>query len=386
MENNYERAIKNEEENNDEEFQDELNQNNKDFINQDGIDNEQPEEAEEEDDDRLTYTLITLDLGNLIHIFEDNNISFVDMLLLSKEDLIELQLEIYQRNRILNFSKLFTKYAKNYSIREISDFFTFNKQFIFNSSIYDKVFTNNMNIYENGNDIDNNYNIDINDEQINQDINYLNPNLNNNPINNNNLLTKSMQNNPNNSNLKLNSQAGFPPKVKESQNKTQNLNGAAKKNKNSSIKNININNNEFNNQDNNFQNKFFDLIKNRKTSKSQNNNQNIAEKNNKKNMKNMNQNEYKRNEEFQKVIEKIGLLEGNEMNYDIYTKLNLIKTYINNKGDKITLEDIMSINNDIDTMIESMNMNNNLNMKNYIKLNNNDINKRKNKIKVVKKQ
>ena len=80
MENNYERAIKNEEENNDEEFQDELNQNNKDFINQDGIDNEQPEEAEEEDDDRLTYTLITLDLGNLIHIFEDNNISFVDML------------------------------------------------------------------------------------------------------------------------------------------------------------------------------------------------------------------------------------------------------------------------------------------------------------------
>ena len=231
MENNYERAIKNEEENNDEEFQDELNQNNKDFINQDGIDNEQPEEAEEEDDDRLTYTLITLDLGNLIHIFEDNNISFVDMLLLSKEDLIELQLEIYQRNRILNFSKLFTKYAKNYSIREISDFFTFNKQFIFNSSIYDKVFTNNMNIYENGNDIDNNYNIDINDEQINQDINYLNPNLNNNPINNNNLLTKSMQNNPNNSNLKLNSQAGFPPKVKESQNKTQNLNGAAKKNK-----------------------------------------------------------------------------------------------------------------------------------------------------------
>ena len=110
------------------------NKNNNDFIqNQEEIDNEQNEEVEaegegEDDDDRLTYTLITLDLGNLIHIFEDNNISFVDMLLLTKEDLIELQLEIFQRNRILNFSKLFTKYAKNYSIQEISDFFTFNKQ------------------------------------------------------------------------------------------------------------------------------------------------------------------------------------------------------------------------------------------------------------------
>ena len=31
-------------------------------------------EDDEEEDDRLTYTLITLDLGNLIHIFEENNI------------------------------------------------------------------------------------------------------------------------------------------------------------------------------------------------------------------------------------------------------------------------------------------------------------------------
>ena len=139
MEKNNEGEMKNEEEENDEEFQEEGNQN--DF--QEEVENEQVDDGEE-DDDRLTYTLITLDLGNLIHIFEDNNISFVDMLLLSKDDLIELQLEIFQRNRILNFSKLFTKYAKNYSIREISDFFTFNKQFIFNSSIYDKVFTNSL--------------------------------------------------------------------------------------------------------------------------------------------------------------------------------------------------------------------------------------------------
>ena len=154
MEQNYAHDILNNE--NQPEFQEDANQNNNEYItNQEQIDNEQVEEAEgdvEDDDDRLTYTLITLDLGNLIHIFEDNNISFVDMLLLTKEDLIELQLEIFQRNRILNFSKLFTKYAKNYSIREISDFFTFNKQFIFNSSIYDKVYSSNMNDFQNENE------------------------------------------------------------------------------------------------------------------------------------------------------------------------------------------------------------------------------------------
>ena len=107
------------------------------FINQNynndeeqEIENNNEEKEEEDEDDRLTYTLITLDLGNLIHIFEENNISFIDMLLLTKEDLKELQLSLYQRNRIYNFSLLFSKYAKNYSIGEISDFFSFNKKFI----------------------------------------------------------------------------------------------------------------------------------------------------------------------------------------------------------------------------------------------------------------
>ena len=45
---------------------------------------EEQNNNEDDEDDRLTYTLITLDLGELIHIFEENNISFVDMLLLTK--------------------------------------------------------------------------------------------------------------------------------------------------------------------------------------------------------------------------------------------------------------------------------------------------------------
>ena len=125
--------------------EDQLQQN---YMNDNLYDEQNTNDGE--DDDRLTYTLITLDLGDLIHIFEENNISFVDMLLLSKDDLKELQLKLYQRNRILNFSALFNRYAKNYSISEISDFFSFNQKFIFNSSIYDRVISpQNQNDYLN---------------------------------------------------------------------------------------------------------------------------------------------------------------------------------------------------------------------------------------------
>ena len=136
-------------------------------MNNENYEEEEDNVNEQEDDDRLSYTLITLGLENLIHIFEENNISFIDLLLLSKEDLIELQLEMFQRNRIFHFSKLFSKYAKNYSISEISDFFGFNKQFIFNSAIYDRVIgTNNEEEeeYQNtGTFINNNNNFSNND-------------------------------------------------------------------------------------------------------------------------------------------------------------------------------------------------------------------------------
>ena len=136
-------------------------------MNNENYEEDEDNLNEQEDDDRLSYTLITLGLENLIHIFEENNISFIDLLLLSKEDLIELQLEMFQRNRIFHFSKLFSKYAKNYSISEISDFFGFNKQFIFNSAIYDRVIgTNNEEEeeYQNtGTFINNNNNFSNND-------------------------------------------------------------------------------------------------------------------------------------------------------------------------------------------------------------------------------
>ena len=64
---------------------DQLQQN---YMNDNIYDEQNMNEGD--DDDRLTYTLITLDLGDLIHIFEENNISFVDMLLLTKEVTIKI--------------------------------------------------------------------------------------------------------------------------------------------------------------------------------------------------------------------------------------------------------------------------------------------------------
>ena len=95
------------------------------------------------EDDRLMYVLLTLGLGEIIHIFNENNISFIDLLLLSKESLKDLGLEMYQRNRIFTFSTCFNKNAKTYSIREITDFFDCNKQFLFNNSIYNKLIKSN---------------------------------------------------------------------------------------------------------------------------------------------------------------------------------------------------------------------------------------------------
>ena len=81
----------------------------------------------------------------------------------------------------------------------------------------------------------------------------------------------------------------------------------------------------------------------------------------------MNRKEINKNEEFQKIIEKIGILENSEMNYDLYTKLNLIKNYINMKGDKMTSEDLINISNDINSMINSISNKNNNNNNNRIK-------------------
>ena len=115
-------------------------------------------------DPRLELTLKYLDISSTLDIFVNNCISFNDLLLLSKKDLIELGFSLVERNRIFNFSQEYKNFGVKYNISEINDFF--NKYENLNISL---VTNNNYNKYNikkkesnneniNHNFINNNYN------------------------------------------------------------------------------------------------------------------------------------------------------------------------------------------------------------------------------------
>ena len=382
--------------------------NNQNFENDEEQELENNENEEEEDeDDRLTYTLITLDLGNLIHIFEENNISFIDMLLLTKEDLKELQLSLYQRNRIYHFSLLFNKYAKNYSIGEISDFFSFNKQFIFNSSIYDRVnissqnnnienenndyiydnnnldirndnYLNNRNYFKgrigiNNNNTDNNiYNkksniIDRkkdNNKSINNQFNNMNRNNQNIPNNNYNFIVNNDKKQAIKRNTNNNSQSNPPIYNKENfKSNNKKTNSAVsnylsiKKDTDDFLTKISMQKEQSAKkrdkvsslinkriQINNYQYKKLDEY----IIDNKENNINEKIKEEKKMVEDI-------NEEYQKMLDKIDEIEQMKMDYNSYSHLNQIKEYINKKGENLLIEDIKRVNGEIDKMIEILN-------------------------------
>ena len=78
-------------------------------------------------DPKLEITLNYLDLNELNEIFITNNISFKDMLILSKNDMIDLGFNMVQRNRLLRFSQDYLKVAVDFNIDEIHIFFQKNK-------------------------------------------------------------------------------------------------------------------------------------------------------------------------------------------------------------------------------------------------------------------
>lgn len=79
------------------------------------------------DDPRLILTMNQLNIESALPTLKDNKITFNDLLLLSRKDLIDLGLSMIERNRILNFSQKFLKYGKYYTIDEINSFFDENK-------------------------------------------------------------------------------------------------------------------------------------------------------------------------------------------------------------------------------------------------------------------
>ena len=130
-------------------------------------------------DPRLELTLKYLDIMHTLQIFVNNYISFNDLLLLSKKDLIDLGFSLVERNRIFTFSQEYKNFGVKFNISEINDFF--NKYENLNIRL---VTNNNCNKYNNQTK-----------ENINENINYnFNNNIKNNKIkiynNNNDLLLK----------------------------------------------------------------------------------------------------------------------------------------------------------------------------------------------------
>ena len=74
-------------------------------------------------DPRLKLTLNYLDINSTLPTFVSNNISFNDLLLLSRRDLVELGFSMVERNRILYFSQQFIQFGEKYTIEEINSFF-----------------------------------------------------------------------------------------------------------------------------------------------------------------------------------------------------------------------------------------------------------------------
>jgi hypothetical protein len=103
-------------------------------------------------DPRIELVFKYLSIEKNLPIFINNNINFTDLLVLSRNDLIDLGLSMIDRNRILYFSQQFLKYAKNYSINEINSFFQENK------NLYDNTISNNTNRDKNINNSNNSNN------------------------------------------------------------------------------------------------------------------------------------------------------------------------------------------------------------------------------------
>ena len=192
-------------------------------------------------DQKLKITLIYLDIYNLIPVFTNNNISFNDIFLLSKSDLIELGLSMMQRNRILKFSELFQINAIDYSIEEINIFFQKNKNlnikniqnfnnYNFNHNNYNNINEKIYTFYENNDSFDTKKMINKEDVHVNENYDKY---LNSNNSNNNNY-----------NNIKLNLKVN-------NKNFNSNYNSDYKENNSNNIyKNNNINNN-INNDENN---------------------------------------------------------------------------------------------------------------------------------------
>ena len=81
------------------------------------------------EDQRLNYVLKKLGLEKIINVFVNNFLTFNDILFLTRDNLNEFGLLIFQKIRLFSFIEDYKSFAKSFSIDEIKSFFKINKKY-----------------------------------------------------------------------------------------------------------------------------------------------------------------------------------------------------------------------------------------------------------------
>ena len=136
-------------------------------------------------DKRIIFILSNLDLDDLINKFSYHCITFNDLFLLTKQDLLEMKIPIGQRNRLMHFLDKYKSLSNNYDFNEITKYLDKYKKIYKNNSYIDRDISNNINTmpnFKNNNYQNNCIKDNINKEK--ENLNKINLYLNNNNVKN----------------------------------------------------------------------------------------------------------------------------------------------------------------------------------------------------------
>ena len=140
-------------------------QNINNINNNEGNNSKNNKKECNECDEKVAYVLKVLELESIIDKFSSNFISFNDLFLLRRQDLLEMNVPIGKRNRLLHFLEKYKNIAINYDFNEVKNYLYKYKNLYKNNLFIDKDVIPNINTISS-----NKTNIKIDDNINNNDL------------------------------------------------------------------------------------------------------------------------------------------------------------------------------------------------------------------------
>ena len=140
-------------------------QNINNINNNEGNNSKNNKKECNECDEKVAYVLKVLELESIIDKFSSNFISFNDLFLLRRQDLLEMKVPIGKRNRLLHFLEKYKNIAINYDFNEVKNYLYKYKNLYKNNLFIDKDVIPNINTISS-----NKTNIKIDDNINNNDL------------------------------------------------------------------------------------------------------------------------------------------------------------------------------------------------------------------------